>query len=287
MKPPPFAYHSPRTVADALKLLAEQPNARPLAGGQSLMPILNFRLANPDHLVDLNRVDGLSYIRDETDAAVFGAMTRQRDIEFSALVADRLPLLAEAIKWVGHRQTRNRGTIGGSLCHLDPSAELPTVAVAMDATLKIASAHGERVIPIREFAQDLMTTSLAADELLLEIRLPYWPQGTGAGFVEFARRHGDFAIVSAATLVVLDGAGRIARASLTLGGATPTPLRLAETEAALVGKSPDAAALDLVAAAGRKVDAMGDATYPAWYRQRLAATLLRRSLTQAFERLGR
>jgi len=287
MKPPPFAYHAPRTVADALKLLAEQPNARPLAGGQSLMPILNFRLGSPDHLVDLNRVEGLAYIREDQDAIIIGAMTRQRDIEFSPLVKARLPLMAEAIHWVGHRQTRNRGTIGGSLCHLDPSAELPTVAMAMDATLRIASATGERVIPMREFAQDLMTTSLAPDELLLEIRVPCWAAGAGAGFVEFARRHGDFAVVSAATLVTLDASGRIARASLTLGGATPTPHRLIETEAALVGRAPDPAALDLVAEAGRAVDTMGDVTYPAWYRQRLAATLLRRSLTQAFERAKR
>lgn len=283
MKPPPFAYHAPRTLDAALALLAEKPNARPLAGGQSLMPILNYRLANPDHLVDLNRVEGLAYIRDEGDAIAIGAMTRQREIEFSALIGERLPLMAEAIHWVGHRQTRNRGTIGGSLCHLDPSAELPTVAMALDATLKIASKRGTRTLAMADFAQNLMTTALEPDELLVEIRVPVWPQH-GAGFVEFARRHGDFAVVSAAAAIALDGAGRIARASLTLGGATPTPHRLRATEQAIVGRDRSDAVIALVAEAGRKVDAMSDNVYPQWYRQRLAATMLERSLKQAFAR---
>lgn len=287
MKPPPFAYHAPRTVDAALALLADRPNARALAGGQSLMPMLNFRLAAPDDVVDLNRVEGLAGIRDAGDTIVFGAMTRQRDIEFSPLVQAKLPLLAEAIRWVGHRQTRNRGTIGGSLCHLDPSAELPTVATALDATLHIRSRAGERTLAMADFAQGMMTTALEPGELLVEIRMPVWPAGHGVGFVEFARRHGDFAVVSAATAILLDDRGRIARASLTLGGATPTPLRLAEAEKALAGQTLGAAAADAVAEIARKVDAMGDHTYPAWYRQRLAATLMKRSLAQAFERVAK
>lgn len=288
MKAPPFNYHAPRSVGDALGLLAAQPNARLLAGGQSLMPILNFRLAAPDHLIDLNRIAELAYLRASGDGSAIeiGAMTRQRDVEFSGLVAERLPLLAEAITWVGHRQTRNRGTVGGSLCHLDPSAEIPLVAAMHDATLRIASARGERTLAMSDFAREIMTTALEADELLVELRLPIWPAGHGAGFVEFARRHGDFAIVSAAALVQKDAVGRIARIALGLGGVAPTPQRLRATEAALVGAAADDEAIARAADAAGAIDAMGDATYPAWYRRKVAAAMMRRALTRAFANSG-
>jgi carbon-monoxide dehydrogenase medium subunit len=286
MKPAPFAWWSPTTLPEALAMLTDKPNARPLAGGQSLMPMLNMRLAAPDHLIDLNRVAGLAGVSEQGGDIVFGGMTRQRDIEFSELVAERLPLIAEAIRSVGHRQTRNRGTFGGSLCHLDPSAELPTVAMAMDATLKIESRRGSRMLPMAEFPAGYMTPAIEADELLTEIRIRPWARGHGYAFIEFARRHGDFAVVSAAALIEPDGDGRIRRASLTLGGVGPAPLRMAASEALLHGARADAARLDEAAELCAGIEALEDPVYPAWYRQKLARTLSRRALEQACGRAG-
>src|SRR5579871_5271567 len=238
MKPPPFSYHDPRTVEDAVGLLNRLENAKVLAGGQSLMPMLNMRYVLPDHVIDLNKIPALSYIR-ETDGVIeFGAMTRQRDIEFSDVVKSRFPIVHEAILNVGHRQTRNRGTIGGSLCHLDPSAELVTLAAAHDATVTVTGPNGTRTIPFAEFPVTFMTTSLEANELLTRVSFPAWPAGHGYGFVEFARRHGDFALASAAALLEVDGSGRIKRASLTVGGVSVKPARMPSVEQALVGQKP-------------------------------------------------
>ena len=195
MKPPPFSYHDPRTVGDAVALLGRLDNAKLLAGGQSMMPMLNMRFVQPDHIIDLNKVDGLSYIREANGALEIGAMTRQRDIEFSDLVRARCPLMHEAIQHVGHRQTRNRGTIGGSLCHLDPSAELVTVAAAMDATVTVQGPNGTRQIEFAAFPVAFMTPAIELNELVTAVSFPAWPDGHGYGFVEFSRRHGDFAIV--------------------------------------------------------------------------------------------
>src|SRR5256714_7633594 len=167
MKPPPFSYHDPRNVADAVGLLSRLENAKLLAGGQSLMPMLNMRYVLPDHIIDLNKIDALSYLRESNGVLEVGAMTRQRDLEFSDVVKARHPLIHEAILNVGHRQTRNRGTVGGSLCHLDPSAELVTVAAALDATVTVASPKGKRDIPFTEFPKGFMTTAVDADELLI------------------------------------------------------------------------------------------------------------------------
>ena len=284
MKPPPFIYWAPKSAPEALALLAGKPNARLLAGGQSLMPMLNMRLVAPEHVIDLNRVQGLAYIREEAGELAIGGMTRQREIEFSPLVAARLPLMAEAIRSVGHRQTRNRGTLGGSLCHLDPSAELPSVAMAMDATLRIDSAQGSRSIAMADFPEGYMTTSLKPDEMLAEVRIKPWAAGHGWAFLEFARRHGDFAVVSAAALLELAGDGRVRRASLTLGGVGPAPLRMRAAEALLTGEKPDAARLADAARLCADIDALEDPIYPAWYRQRLAVTLARRALELACSR---
>ena len=204
MKPPPFSYHDPRTIADAVGLLGSLDNAKLLAGGQSLMPMLNMRYVLPDHLIDLNRVDGLSYISERDGAFEIGAMTRQRDIEFSDVVQKRCPLMHEAVRQIGHRQTRNRGTLGGSLCHLDPSAELVSVAAALDAKVAVTGRNGARSIDISAFPVAYMTPALEPDELLTGATFPCWPRGHGYAFVEFARRHGDFAIVSAAVLIEED-----------------------------------------------------------------------------------
>src|SRR3984957_2881996 len=225
MKPPPFSYHDPRTVGDVVELLGRLPNAKLLAGGQSLMPMLNMRFGLPDHVIDLNRVEGLSFIREADGALEIGGMTRQRDLEFSDVVARRCPLMAEAIRLVGHRQTRNRGTLGGSLCHLDPSAELVSVAAALDATVAVIGKNGARSIEFSAFPAGYMMSSIELDELVTGATFPCWAPGHGYAFVEFSRRHGDFAIVSAAALIEADNNGKGTRAMLTLGGMGQAPGR--------------------------------------------------------------
>jgi carbon-monoxide dehydrogenase medium subunit len=286
MKPPPFSYHDPRTIADAVGLLGRLENAKLLAGGQSLMPMLNMRFVLPDHVIDLNRVDGLSYIRETEDTLEIGAMTRQRDLEFSDVVRRCCPLMHEAIQQVGHRQTRNRGTLGGSLCHLDPSAELVTVAAAVDAKVKVAGRNGERIVAFAEFPVAYMTPALEPDELLIGASFPCWPNGHGYAFVEFARRHGDFAIVSAAALIEEDRAGKVTRASVTLGGMGPAPVRAGDVEKAIVGHVPEETFLREVCESLRKLDAIEDVHAPASYRQQLATVLSRRALLKAHQRIA-
>jgi len=286
MKPPPFRYHDPETVAEVVGLLGRLDNAKLLAGGQSLMPMLSMRYVLPDDVIDLNRVRGLSHLREAKGALEIGAMTRQRDIEFSALVRTRCPLLHEAILQVGHRQTRNRGTLGGSLCQLDPAAELVAVAIALDATVSITGPKGSRAIPFAEFPAGYMTPALAADEMLTGARFSLWKEGHGHAFVEFARRHGDFAVVSAAALLEVDQSGRITRASLTIGGTGPAPVRVKEAERTLVGNAASARLFREACESCRKLDATGDVHAPAVYRKHLAAVLSRRALEKAHARIG-
>ena len=287
MKPPPFSYYDPRTVADAIGLLARLDNAKVLAGGQSLMPMLNMRYVLPDHVVDLNRVEGLSYVREAGGAIEIGGMTRQRELEFSDLIRNRLPLMQEAILQVGHRQTRNRGTIGGSLCHLDPAAELVTVGAGYDATVVVTGPAGQRQIAFADFPVAYMTPAIEPNEILTAIRFTPWAPGHGYAFVEFARRHGDFAITSAAALLEADGAGRITRASVTIGGAAVLPVRARETETALVGQVPTPELARQACESCRAIEAIEDIHAPASYRQHLAAVLSRRALDKAIARLGK
>ena len=285
MKPPPFSYHDPETVADVVGLLGSRENTKLLAGGQSLMPMLNMRFVLPDHVIDLNRVKGLAYIREAGGVLEVGAMTRQRDLEFDDVVRTRCPLMHDAILQVGHRQTRNRGTLGGSLCQLDPSAELVAVATALDATVSVTGAKRRREIAFADFPAGYMTPAIQLDELLTGVRFPLWAQGHGYAFVEFARRHGDFAIVSAAALIEEDGAGRITRASVTVGGTGPAPVRVREVEHAITGNVASDALFRDACESCRKLDAMGDVHAPASYRQHLAAVLSRRALEQAHARV--
>ena len=285
VKPPPFSYHSPTTVNEALALLGRLENAKLLAGGQSLMPMLNMRFVLPDHVIDLNRVEGLSYIREAGTAIEIGAMTRQRDLEFSDVIRRRLPLMHEAILQVGHRQTRNRGTIGGSLCHLDPSAELVTVAATMEATVAVTGKNGRRDIPFAEFPVSYMTTAVEPDEILTQVRIPVWPEGHGHAFIEFARRHGDFAITSAAALLETDKSGKVTRAAVTLGGVSAMPVRAVEVEQAIVGKTASPELFREACEACRKVEALEDVHAPSSYRQHLAAVLSRRALEKAHSRI--
>jgi aerobic carbon-monoxide dehydrogenase medium subunit len=286
MKPPLFSYHDPRTIGDVVELLARLDNAKLLAGGQSLMPMLNMRFVLPDHVIDLNRVEGLSFIRDVDGALEIGGMTRQRELEFSDVVRRRCPLMTEAICLVGHRQTRNRGTLGGSLCHLDPSAELVSVAAALDATVIVAGPNGQREIAFAEFPVAYMTPAIEPNEILTAVRFTPWPAGHGFAFVEFARRHGDFAITSAAVLLTADGAGKITRASVTIGGAAVTPVRATAVEQALVGKVPTPELMREACESCRTVEAIEDIHAPASYRQHLAAVLSRRALEKAVTRIG-
>lgn len=284
MKPPPFRYYDPRSTAEAVDLVGRLDNAKLLAGGQSLMPMLNMRFVLPDHVIDLNRIDELAFVREEPEKIVVGAMTRQRELEFSPVVTAGIPLVQAALEHVGHRQTRNRGTIGGSLCHLDPAAELVTVAIALDATLTLQGPNGARTLPMAEFPLGFMTPALEFDEILTSIAFPKQPPGHGFAFAEFARRHGDFAIASAAALIELDRAGRIARATLVLGGVGVVPVRMESLEGELVGALPSEALFEKACRLCGEVDALDDALVSAEYRKRIAPVMARRALVQAAER---
>jgi carbon-monoxide dehydrogenase medium subunit len=286
MKPPPFSYHDPSSVDDVVGLLKTLDNAKLLAGGQSLMPMLNMRFVLPDHVIDLNKVTGLSYIREANGALEIGAMTRQRELEFSDVVRKRCPLMYEAILQVGHRQTRNRGTLGGSLCHLDPAAELVTVAAALEATVTVVGPNGTREIAFSDFPAGYMAPAIELNEILTAARFPMWPDGHGYGFVEFARRHGDFAMVSAAALITEDGAGKITRASIMLGGMGMAPVRAHELEKALVGNGPSDQLLRDACETCRTYEAIEDVHAPASYRQQLAVVMSRRALEAARGRLA-
>ena len=285
MKPPPFSYHDPKTVGEAVGLLDRLENAKVLAGGQSLMPMLNFRYVQPDHIIDINRVEGLSYIRETEGALAFGAMTRQRDLEFSDLVRARLPIMHEALQQVGHRQTRNRGTIGGSLCHLDPAAELVSLATGYDATVTVAGPKGQREIPFAQFPVAYMTPAIEPNELVIGVRFQPWSPRHSYAFIEFSRRHGDFAITSAAVLIEADAAGKFSRVSVTIGGMGTAPVRAREVEQALLGAAPSKELFREACESCRKLEAIDDVHAPASYRQHLAAVLSRRALEKAHARL--
>ena len=284
MKPVKFDYHAPASLDEALALLRRYGgDAKILAGGQSLMPLLNFRLSRPAALVDLNRIPSLAYIEEHDGQVRFGAMTRQRMIEFSPLVARRLPLLREATKWVGHLPIRTRGTIGGSIAHADPSAEYPTVLTALDGEVVARGPKGERVVKAKDLFVTYLTTSLEPDEILVEVRLPATDAGAGFALEEFARRHGDFAIVAIAALVVPDGA-RCRAARLATAGAGPVPVRLRAAEQILERDGLTDAAID--AAAGRAAELVSpdsDIHASADYRRHLTAVLTRRALRRALK----
>jgi len=286
MKLAPVIYHRANAFDEALHLLSDTPDAMVLAGGQSLMPMLNLRLAAPAHLIDINRLAELDHIREEGDVISMGAMTRQRTIEFSELVAAKLPLLALAIRHVGHRQTRNRGTLGGSLCNLDPAAELALVTCLYDGVMVVDKVGHSRCVTMSDFAIGFMSTALAAGELLSAVRLTPWPSNHGYGFHEFARRKGDWAVVSVGVLMTLDAAGKIDRVAIALGGIASTPLRRPLAEAQLLGATPKLDRLDAAAAMVDDIEVLDDANAPAWYRRQLARVLTRRALVDAARLAG-
>jgi len=284
VKPAKFDYHAPTSLDDAVALLQRYGgDAKILAGGQSLMPLLNFRLSRPAALVDLNRIASLAYIREENGQVRLGAMTRQRTIEFSPVVARRLPLLSEATKWVGHLPIRTRGTIGGSIAHADPSAEYPAVLTALEGEVVARGPKGERVVKAKDLFLTYLTTSLESDEVLSEIRLPVMPVGAGFALEEFARRHGDFAIVAIAALVVRDAA-RCKQARLATAGAGPVPVRLRAAEEILERDGVTDAAIDAAARrAAELVSPDSDIHASADYRRHLTMVLTRRALKRALK----
>jgi len=287
MKPPPFAYADPHSADEVVALLAQHGDeAKLLAGGQSLVPLLNFRLARPRVLVDLNRVAELDFVRPLDGGLAIGALTRQRAAERSSLVAERSPLLAEAIRQVGHVQIRNRGTVGGSLAHADPAAELPAVVTALEARLRLRGPAGERTLSADDFFLGYLSTALRPDELLVTVELPAWPARAGASFQEFSRRPGDFAIVGVAATLALDADGRVERAGLALTGVGGRPFNAAAlADGALRGQAPDDARLDALAArVAAAVEPDSDLQAPADYRRHLARVLTRRALRAAADR---
>jgi carbon-monoxide dehydrogenase medium subunit len=288
MKPPPFEYYAPTTLDEALAHLANFGyDAKALAGGQSLIPTMNFRLAQPGVLVDLNPIAELSFIRPtQAGGLCIGAMTRQRQVERDPLVAERAPLVHETMPFIAHPQIRNRGTFGGSLAHADPAAELPAVATALDARFHLRSQSGERWLPVNEFYVGLFATGLETEELLVEVELPPLPPRSGYAFTEMARRHGDYALVGVAAVMTLDQAGRCEAAKLVFLSVGDGPVEAHQAGQLLIGQTPTPEAIRAAAetAAQADISPSGDIHASAEFRRHLARVLSQRVLTQAFER---
>ena len=282
MKPAKFEYHAPASIDEALAILARyNGEARLLAGGQSLVPMMNFRLARPNAVVDLNRIEGLAYVEEEGEVVRIGSMTRQRRLEFDPLVAAKLPLLREALRWVGHLPTRSRGTIGGSIAHADPSAEIPMVLQALEGEVVARGPQGERRIPARELFHAALTTSLAPLEIITEVRFPAMPAQAACAFQEFARRKGDFAIAAIAVVLLLDGE-RCTKARLATAGVGPTSVRLHDAEAVLEQKGLSEAAISEAAdKAAAQVDPVADLNGSTEYRRHLTGVLAGRAILKA------
>ena len=283
MKPASFEYHAPTSLADALRRLAELgESGRPLAGGQSLVPMMNFRLARPAHLVDLNGVPELDFIRVGNGELCIGAMTRQRAVERSGLVGKGWSLLQEGLRHIGHVQIRNRGTIGGSLAHAYPAAELPIVMTALNATFVLRSQSDSRTVAARDFFIDFMTTVLEPGELLTEVRVPQQPDHAGAAFEEISRRYGDFALAAAAATVTLHRDGTIAGCNLVFSGTTP---HLSAHASKLIGQKPNSGVFrDVARAAAADLLVDDDIHASAQYRRDVSEVLARRVLETSTNR---
>ncbi|RMH87616.1 MAG: xanthine dehydrogenase family protein subunit M [Calditrichaeota bacterium] len=291
MKPPPFDYYAPTSLEEALSLLARHGlEAKPLAGGQSLIPTMNFRLARPAVLIDLNRIPELAFIREEKSGALrLGAMTRQRAVERSEAVAKSAPLLSETMPWIAHPQIRNRGTIGGSLAHADPAAELPAVMLALQARFRLQREGGERWVEAKEFFTGMFATALEPEELLTEIEIPPLPPRTGWAFREMARRHGDYALAGVAAMVTLDKKGRCREARIACLSVGEQPVDGREAAQLLHNQAPTEEALREVAEklSGEVIDPPSDIHASAEFRRHLIRMLTVQALTQAAERAGK
>ena len=286
MKPPPFDYTRAESVDEAVALLARHDGgAKLLAGGQSLVPMLNFRLVQPSLLVDVNRIPGLAAIEEGNGVLRLGTLVRHRQLEVSAAVAERFPALRTAVRHVAHLAIRNRGTLGGSLAHADPAAELPMMALLLDATMEVSGPAGPRRTTARELFRSALTTALDDAEMLVRVELPFLPAGTGWGFEEVARRAGDFALAAAAATLTPGADGKVVEARLAVMGAHDTPLRIAAAEALLAGERPEGEALRAAARAARDaVEPYDDLHASADLRRHLVEVLARRALESAARR---
>lgn len=291
MKAAAFDYIRASSLDEVCRLLAEagDEERKIIAGGQTLVPLMAMRMARPDMLIDIGDLDELKGISDAGEYIAIGAATRQRDVERSDLISEKLPLMAKAVRNVGHVQTRNRGTIGGSLVHGDPSAELALAALALDASLMMRDTEAENEQAIDDFFEAAMVTNIAPEQILTQIRVPVWTGGAiGTGFHETSSRQGDFAIVAAAAQVQLSADGTVARAVVSAGGVAPGPVRLKQVGDALAGQTPDEASIEAaVALTDAEIDPDTDVHATADYRARVARQLVRRALTDALEEAGR
>ncbi len=288
MKPASFKYHAPETVSDVVGLLATYgDDAKPLAGGQSLVPMLSMRLTRFEHLVDLNKAQELFGVAADGDEVRIGAMTRQAEVETNKTVAQKVPLLNLATPYIGHFQIRNRGTIGGSVAHGDPASEYPAVMLALEGVAEVASAATTRKVPAQEFFQSTFMTALAPDELLLALRFKSWPQPCGFAFGELARRSGDYALVGVAVALSSDTSHKINRASVAMLGVGPTPVRASQLEAALLGQSASQVqSLEVAKLAASDMDPLSDVHASAEYRRSAGTTLVARVLNDALTQLN-
>ncbi|MEW6401506.1 MAG: xanthine dehydrogenase family protein subunit M [Chloroflexota bacterium] len=287
MKPAPFEYHSPNTLREVLSLLHERDDeAKLLAGGQSLVPAMNFRVVQPSVLIDLNRVRELDYIREDGDCLRIGAMTRERTLEIDPRVAKWSPLLNEAMPHVAHPQIRNRGTLGGSLANADPAAELPVIMLAMGARLKVCSEGGERWVDAQNFFSGMFTTDLASGEMLTEIELPSTPARTGWSFLEVAPRAGDYALMGVAALVTLDETGKCRQAKLVYLNAGDGPVDAKEAAKMLGGEmlGDDLIQAAAETASGTEINPFGNVHTSPEFQRHLANVLTKNALKQARQR---
>lgn len=289
MKPAPFAYHAPNSLEQALGLMSQHAGeAKILAGGQSLVPAMNFRVLQPGVLIDLNRLPELSYISEEDKVMRVGAMTRERHLEFDASLAKRTPLLTEALPFIAHPQIRNRGTLGGSLVNADPAAELPVLMLALAARLKAKSVSGERWLDAQDFFAGMFTTALAPDEILVEIELPFMMSRTGWSFMEVGPRAGDYALMGVAALLTVDENGKCKEAKLVYLNAGDGPVDAKEAAGMLAGESLSDALIESAAtvASEKEIDPFGNVHTSPEFQRHLANVLTRKALRQAKQRAG-
>jgi carbon-monoxide dehydrogenase medium subunit len=285
VKPPIFEYHRPQSVAEALDCLRSlDGDVKLLAGGQSLVPMMNFRMARPDHLIDLNDLSELDHVRAVNGALEIGAMTRHHRVATDAQIRVALPLLTEAAGSIGHYAIRQRGTLGGSLAHADPAAQLPLIAVALDAALVCRSGAGQRAVPAGDFFQSIMTTALEPREILISARFPKLPPRTGWGFEIFNQRHGDFAIVAVVSVLTLDEAGRVSDLRVAVGGIAATPVRLDAVTAQFAGCTPADEWPNALAEAAHNACEIEETRIPAVFRRELVRALTRRAASAALQR---
>jgi CO/xanthine dehydrogenase FAD-binding subunit len=287
VKPAPFEYVAVSTAAEAATLLRQfGDDAKVLAGGQSLIPMLNFRLVQPKRLIDINPVAELDYIRAGESGLAVGALTRTGTLERSVEALRLVPLVSEAVRLIGHPSIRHRGTVGGSLAHADPASELPTVALALDADLVVRNPDRERTIPAAEFFKGTFTTAREPDDLLTEVRFPVWPAHSGFAFLEFSRRNGDFAVAGVAVMLTVD-AGHVTRAAIALCGVASTPIRAPQAEQVLLGAVPTAGVARAAAeAASAGLHPSSDISGTGAFRRQVARTYAERAIARAFERAG-